>query len=148
MELNSALEYVEIQRSMMNPSSSSSLNINTSNTMVTSDSESIHSAGSHRSAGHHHATIAKPEGSSGWDTDDEAAMQGMTEEEREKHLKFEKMRKMHYNMKTSLAEARRQMELEDEEEENGGAGAKDAAVDCKMEDIKIEDDEEEEDSDF
>ncbi|KAJ3028155.1 UNVERIFIED_CONTAM: hypothetical protein HDU68_002347 [Siphonaria sp. JEL0065] len=114
MKLNDALEYVAIQQ-LNRPSSSGS------SFMLTSDTESLHSESGNSMTGvnhsHHHAVIAKGE----WDEDDESEKDpthGMTPEEYEKHLKFEKLRTQHYNMKEKLAEARRKMAQEDEGEDS------------------------------
>lgn len=59
------------------------------------------------------------------DDDDDEATAGMTPEEREKHRKFEEMRKKHYEMKDVsqlLGHPEDLDELEDEEGEGAGAG--------------------------
>ncbi|KAJ3132378.1 hypothetical protein HK100_005361 [Physocladia obscura] len=109
MVLNSALEYVAMN--MQNTASSSSF-------MLTSDTDSIKSANSSTKGSTHFASTGD------WDDDDENAdgTAGMTPEEREKHLKFEKMRAEHYNMKYSLAEARKMMAEEDDDDEDDTGG--------------------------
>ncbi|KAI9348227.1 hypothetical protein BDR26DRAFT_854260 [Obelidium mucronatum] len=140
MQLNSALEYVQIQQSTSSSSGSSF--------MLTSDTESIHSNTSNGKASdgnhheHHHAFIAKGE----WDDDNEDGKGGhkdMTPEEYEKHLKFEKLRSQHYNMKEKLAEARRKMEAEDAEEEESPASMQND----QENELEVEDYQEDEESD-
>ncbi|KAL2134713.1 hypothetical protein VTI74DRAFT_11033 [Chaetomium olivicolor] len=60
---------------------------------------------------------------SGHDTDGEEYLVGLSAEEREKHRRFEEMRKKHYEMKNvaALLGHPEQMEEDDEEEEENGA---------------------------
>ncbi|KAJ3066510.1 hypothetical protein HDU99_003827 [Rhizoclosmatium hyalinum] len=134
MELTSALETALSERMQSSSSSMSSF-------MLTSDTESVKSG---HGSEHHATLVLEGNGHKEWDDDDvEGLHDGMTPEEREKHIKFQKLRAQHYNMKMALAEARRKMEEEDEageEEENGNE-------EYKVEDYD-EDEEGDDDSDF
>ncbi|KAJ3393120.1 hypothetical protein HDU84_002797 [Entophlyctis sp. JEL0112] len=142
MQLTSALEYAAIQLDEKNhnkedghPNSSNSASSSASFMLLSESEKSIGESGG---SGNMRASSVRSESGSDWDDDDS---HHMTEEEREKHLRFERMRAQHYNMKYSLAEARKKLaEEEDDDDEDGEPDDRDD----DEEDVDEEDDEESE----
>ncbi|KAJ3202456.1 hypothetical protein HDU82_007346 [Entophlyctis luteolus] len=142
MQLTSALEYAAIQLDEKNhnkedghPNSSNSASSSASFMLLSESEKSIGESGG---SGNMRASSVRSESGSNWDDDDS---HHMTEEEREKHLRFERMRAQHYNMKYSLAEARKK--LAEEEDDDDEDGEPDDREDDE-EDVDEEDDEESE----